>query len=222
MNSSNGLFDIIRCFIRHYHFLLRSIESRNKTIRTQTVLLPMQNIKEANMFWFGRACVSGTLWCLEIQKTFISKAGWAVALPWRNIWIDGIRPSRTLKAVWFPYRLIEFVCFIFLRHSYFSIFFEEHHFPFWQEEGRKFQRLAKLCPHSIPTKPRLLWNNKWKLRFNYRTAIVLSTGINVHAELLAFICLKVWHIFFLVQSDSIATLNENFLMCMLVGINTKQ
>ena len=126
----------------------------------------MQNIKEANMFWFGRACVSGTLWCLEIQKTFISKAGWAVALPWRNIWIDGIRPStvRTLKAVWFSYRLIEFASFIFFRHSYFSIFFEEHHFPFWQEEVRKFQRLAKLCPHSIPTKPRLLWNNKWKLR----------------------------------------------------------
>ena len=148
----------------------------------------MQNIKEANMFWFGRACVSGTLWCLEIQKTFISKAGWAVALPWRNIWIDGIRPStvRTLKAVWFSYRLIEFASFIFFRHSYFSIFFEEHRFPFWQEEVRKFQRLAKLCPHSISTKPRLLWNNKWKLRFNYRTAIVLSTGINVNAELLAF------------------------------------
>ena len=44
------------------------------------LLLPMQNIKEANMFLFGRACMSGTLWCLEIQKTFISKAGWAVAL----------------------------------------------------------------------------------------------------------------------------------------------
>ena len=89
----------IRCFIRHYHFLLRSIESRNKTIRTQTVLLPMQNIIEANMFLFGRACVSGTLWCQEIQKTFISKAGWAAALPWRNIWIDGIRPSTVLKNI---------------------------------------------------------------------------------------------------------------------------
>ena len=74
----------------------------------------------------------------------------------------------------------------FLGIHIFPYFFEEHHFPFWQEEVRNFQRLAKLCPHSIPTIPRLLWNNKWKLRFNYRTAIVLSTGINVHAELLAF------------------------------------
>ena len=30
--------------------------------------------------------------------------------------------SRTLKSVWFPYLLIVFVCFIFFRHSYFSIF----------------------------------------------------------------------------------------------------
>ena len=52
------------------------------------------------------------------------------------------------------------------------MFFEEHQFPFWQEELRKFQRLAKRCPHLIHTKPRLLWNNKWKLRFNYRYFVV--------------------------------------------------
>ena len=66
----------------------------------------MQNIKEANMFLFGRACVSGTLLCLEIQKAFISKAGWAVALHWafsdetfESMEFAPRQFSRTLKAV---------------------------------------------------------------------------------------------------------------------------
>ena len=58
----------IRCFIRRYHFLLRSIESRNKTIRTQTVLLPKQNIKEANMFLFGRAWLSLRVWNAIVSR----------------------------------------------------------------------------------------------------------------------------------------------------------
>ena len=149
------------------------------------------------MFLFGRACVSGTapgtLLCLEIQKTFISKAGWAVALSWQNIWIDGIRPSTVLKNIesCLISVSVDRICMlhIFKAFIFFHIFWRAS-IPVLTGRTAKISKVGKAVPllDSHKTQPFLKQQVKIKIQLqnNQCQPLYFSTGLNVHAELLAF------------------------------------